>query len=87
MEGMEKSETLEFTYSGLLNRKGKKVVSVRFERAGGRDFADGILPDCAIEKQQGFSDDEVEQLEVYLMEHADELMAKAKEMSKLTNLL
>ena len=78
---METSETLNFTYSGLLNRKGKKVVSVRFERA------DGILPDCAIENQQGFSEEEVEQLEVYLMEHADELMEKAKEMSKLTNLL
>ena len=61
---MGTSETLNFTYSGLLNRKGKKVVSVRFERADGRDFADGILPDCA-----------------------DELMEKAKEMSKLTNLL
>lgn len=43
--------------------------------------------DCAIENQQGFSEEEVEQLEVYLMEHADELMEKAKEMSKLTNLL
>lgn len=84
---MGNSETLNFTYSGLLNKNGKKVVSVRFERAGGRDFADGLLPDCAIEKQQGFSEEEVEQLEVYLMEHADELMAKAKEMSKLTNLL
>ena len=50
-------------------------------------IADGILPDCAIENQQGFSEEEVEQLEVYLMEHADELMEKAKEMSKLTNLL
>ena len=84
---MGTSETLNFTYSGLLNRKGKKVVSVRFERADGRDFADGILPDCALENQQGFSEEEVEQLEVYLMEHADELMEKAKEMSKLTNLL
>ena len=84
---MGTSETLNFTYSGLLNRKGKKVVSVRFERADGRDVADGILPDCAIENQQGFSEEEVEQLEVYLMEHADELMEKAKEMSKLTNLL
>ena len=46
-----------------------------------------FLPDCAIENQQGFSEEEVEQLEVYLMEHADELMEKAKEMSKLTNLL
>lgn len=34
-----------------------------------------------------FPEEEVEQLEVYLMEHADELMEKAKEMSKLTNLL
>ena len=62
-------------------------MSVRFERADGREFADVILPDCAIENQQGFSEEEVEQLEVYLMEHADELMEKAKEMSKLTNLL
>ncbi len=84
---MGNSEALNFTYSGLVNKNGKKVVSVRFERAGGRDFADGILPDCAIEKQQGFSGEEVEQLEIYLMEHADELMTKAKEMSKLTNLL
>ena len=84
---MGKSDAVQFTYSGLLNKNGKKVVSVRFERDNGKDFADGLLPDCAIEKQQGFSEEEIEQLEVYLMENADDIMTKAKEMSKITNLL
>lgn len=84
---MGKSDALQFTYSGLLHKNGKKMVSVRFERDNGKDYADGVLPDCAIEKQQGFSEEEIEQLEVYLMENADDIMAKAKEMSKITNLL
>lgn len=83
----QKEGELTFTYSGILKKDGKKVVSIRFERNGGKDFADGLLPDCSIEKQQGFSEEETEQLEVYLMEHADEIMHKAKEMSKITKLL
>lgn len=80
-------EELTFTYSGMLSKNGKKVVSVRFERNNGKDYADGLLPDCMIEKQSGFTDAEIEQLEVYLMENSDEIIKKAKEMSKLTNLL
>lgn len=84
---MENTKEVTFTYSAAFMKNGKKSVSVRFERNDGKDFADGLLPDCVIEKQKGFSEEEVEQLEVYLMENADDILNKAKEMSKITNIL
>lgn len=84
---MKNTTEVTFTYSAAFMKNGKKSVSVRFERNDGKDFADGLLPDCVIEKQKGFSEEEVEQLEVYLMENADDILNKAKEMSKITNIL
>ncbi|MCF2643046.1 hypothetical protein I6E50_11585 [Roseburia hominis] len=84
---MKNTGEVTFTYSAAFMKNGKKSVSVRFERNDGKDFADGSLPDCIIEKQEGFSEEEVEQLEVYLMENADDILNKAKEMSKITNIL
>ena len=84
----QKRSELTFTYSGIVTKENKKVVSVRFERNAGphKEYAEGILPDCNILKAEGFSEQEIEQLEIYLMQNADDIMKKAKEMSKFKNL-
>lgn len=84
----QNSKELTFTYSGILTKENQKVVSVRFERIvnGKKEFAEGILPKCDIIKSEGFLEEEIENLEVYLMENVDDIMNKAKQISKFTNL-
>ena len=84
----QNKKEITFTYSGILTKENQKVVSVRFERIreGKKEFAEGILPKCDILKSEGFAEKEIEQLEVYLMENVDEIMKKAKEISKFKNL-
>ena len=39
---MNQSEELRMTYSGIITKKGQKIVHVFFER--GKDYAEGSLP-------------------------------------------
>lgn len=75
---MAKDE-LKLTYSCLLPRGKEKIVRVTFERANG--FAEGIVPDGKIERQKGFAEEEIVQLELYLKQNKDEIMKKAKEIT------
>jgi len=86
---MEQKDTeLIFTYSVILSKDKKKIVSVRFERTkdGKKEYAEGIIPECNIIQSEGFTEKEIEQLEIYLMQNSDDIMKKAKEMSKFKNL-
>lgn len=74
----ENSE-LRMTHSCILSRGEEKIVRVTFE--GERTFAEGIIPECKIEKQRGFTDDEVQQLELYLKLNQDDIMKKAKSIT------
>lgn len=84
----QNNKEITFTYSGILTKENQKVVSVRFERIRNdkKEFAEGLLPKCDILQSEGFTEQEIEQLEVYLMENVDEIMKKAKEISKFTKL-
>jgi hypothetical protein len=77
---------IKFTYSAVLNKGEKKIIRVRFERgqAAELNYAEGIIPDCKIEKQQGFSAQEVEQMESYLEAEKENIIQEAK---KLNNIL
>lgn len=43
---MKQSDELRMTHSGIINKKGQKIVHVTFER--GNDYAEGTLPSGSI---------------------------------------
>ena len=85
---MEKGE-VTFTYSGVLTRNIRKLIRVRFERKGnsGIDFAEGKIPECKIEKQNGFSQEEIRQMEEYLEIEKENIIREAKKLNNIKNLL
>lgn len=76
-KGMNRDEELRMTYSGLLLKDGEKMVRVCFERGKG-DYAEGIVPRGTIEKSFGFTDEETEQLKVYIQDNATDIINRAK---------
>ncbi|MEY8391221.1 hypothetical protein D3Z36_04610 [Lachnospiraceae bacterium] len=82
---MKQSEELRMTHSGIINRKGQKLVHIYFER--GTDHAEGILPSGKIEKSSGFTPEEISQLSQYLLQNADDIMERAKKVNPLRNLM
>lgn len=75
---------MKMTYSAILrDRDNKKVVQVLFERVenGKKEIAEGVLPECRIIKQNGYSESEVSRLEEYLKENLEDIMGKAKMIS------
>lgn len=87
MSNFDKNEELNLTYSSLLAKNGRRIVRVCFERrrGGEREFAEGIVPEGKIENSRGFSEQEKEQLEEFLREHAGEIMAKAREITGISH--
>lgn len=81
------NESITMTYSSLLMKDGKKAICVRFERNNecGFDYAEATLPNSAITKQQGFSEEEVAQLELYLRANRDEILKNAKQITGFMN--
>ncbi len=79
------NDSLTMTYSAIVTGKDqKKMVRIRFERTnenGGTDFAEGMIPDCKIQSQSGFSDGEVFQLEQYMQANQNDIKQKAKVIS------
>lgn len=74
---------LRMTHSCILSRGKEKIVRVTFERDNAD--AEGILPSGVIEKQHGFTKDEVEQLEIYLKLNREDIMKKAKAITGITH--
>ena len=76
--------SLRMTYSAILrDKENKKLVRVTFERGSGKDVqtAEGVLPDCRIVKQNGYSSEEIESLEAYLRNNLSQIMDMAKAIS------
>ncbi|MFR4350982.1 MAG: hypothetical protein ACLT3H_04830 [Roseburia sp.] len=78
---MNRAEEMKMTHSGILVKKGRRHVSVRFER--GEDVAEASLPECKVTENRGFSEEEVGGLENYLESKNDEIFLKAKEISNI----
>ena len=76
---------LKMTHSTVLSRDGRPFVAVMIER--GKDVAEGTIPECRITRNNGFSSEEVAELEAYLEEHRKEIIEAAKGISSLSNLL
>lgn len=68
--------------SGVTTTKeGKKQAYVRFDE--GNCFAEGIIPDCKITKQKGFTEDEISQLEDYLKVNLTSLKKEAAKINPI----
>ncbi len=82
---MDRQSELTFTYSGVLSKNGKPFVSVMFER--GKDVAEGTVPDCIITKSEGFTEEEIHELEDYMDANRKEIIDGAKRISNIRHLL
>ncbi|MBR6769831.1 MAG: hypothetical protein IKM28_01055 [Lachnospiraceae bacterium] len=83
---MGKQDEIRMTYSGLLLKDEEKMVRICFER-GESDYAEGIVPRGTIEKSNGFSGEELEQLKVYIQDNATDIIKMAKEVNFLDDWL
>lgn len=69
------SQEMNLSVSPVCEKGGQKCAYVSF--ADGTRIADGIIPDCKIISNKGFSEEEVVQLEAYMQSE----LAKLKRMA------
>lgn len=79
---MYQPDEVRMTYSGILTYKGKKTVRVSFER-GDSDFAEGSVPEGKITKSSGFSHEEIEQLNEYLISNTNNILEWSRQINPL----
>ncbi len=75
---------IKMTYSAILRDKdNNKMIRVQFERGKGSaiEVAEGVLPECKIVRQNGYSKEEIDSLEEYLRSNKDDITSKAKLIS------
>ncbi len=63
------------------NKEGNKQAYVRFDE--GSCYAEGVIPECRITKQSGFSEDEIRQLEDYLRANLTSLKKEAAKINPI----
>jgi len=75
---------ITMTYSGIFTRDGVKVAHVCFERKeiGVKAFAEAVIPACTFLHNEGFAEDEIEALKVYLQMNRDEIFANARQINR-----
>ena len=81
---MIKWSELNCTHSSVLSKNGKSFVLVRFER--GEYSAEGTVPDCLILRSNGFTQEEIEELEDYLDQNRQQIIDAAKSISNIKHL-
>lgn len=79
------SEELKMTISGIVPREGRKSVYIVFE--DGQRKAEGYVPDCVITKNEGFEEDEIKMLELYLKQNQDMIREHAKMINPIKALM
>lgn len=79
------SEELKMTISGIVPKDGRKSIYVVFE--DGKRYAEGYVPDCIITKNEGFEEDEIKMLELYLKQNQDMIREHAKLINPITALM
>lgn len=78
------SEEINMTVTTLLHKDGKDFARVSFLREN--DWAEGIVPGGKIEQSEGFSEEEIEKLELYLTEEEKSILTRAKKINPIKNL-
>ena len=79
------SEELKMTISGFVPKDGRKSVYVVFE--DGKRKAEGYVPDCVITSYEGFEEDEIKMLELYLKQNQDMIHEHAKLINPIKALM
>lgn len=81
---MQTPEEMTILVSGALHKEGKTFARVSFLR--GKDWAEGIVPDGVIDKSEGFTEEEIEKLEEYLVTEKDMIVKQAKGVNPIRKL-
>lgn len=78
------SGRITMTHSGIFTRNKQKVVHVCFERKDPQEkaFAEAVLPSCTFLHNDGFAEEEIEALKVYLNMNQDEIFGNARQINK-----
>ena len=71
--------------SGIIRKKGEKFVHVSIQR--GQDEAEYIFPECRLEKSQGFTEEELNQLLIYVKGSQAEIMEHARKVNPMKAML
>ena len=74
-------DELTMSISGICRKDGKKCAYITF--TDGKRTAEGIIPDCKIISQSGFTEDEVAGLALYMQMNLDALKKQAASISPL----
>ena len=75
------NEELKMSVSPICQKEGYKIAYVSF--TDGKRTAEGQIPDCVIRKNQGFTEEEVRQLEEYMKRE----LATLKKMASQVNVM
>ena len=78
-------QDVKILVSGVIRRDERTFARVIFMR--GMDWAEGIVPDGTLGESEGFTQEEITQLEDYLVREKDMLISQAKEVNPLRNML
>ncbi len=77
----ENKDELIMQVSGICKKDGKKIAYVKFSDK--KRSAEGVIPDCRIEKSEGFSDEERGQLELFMKMNLSQLKKSAAKVDPL----
>lgn len=72
---------MDIIFSGITRNGTEKRVCVSFSEKG--KSAEGYVPSCKIERNNGFTQDEVKQMEAYLEENKYVIWEEAKKINPL----
>lgn len=72
---------MDIVFSGITTKGAEKRVCVSFSEDG--RSAEGYVPACKIERNKGFTADEVCQMEAYLEENKRLIWEEAKKINPL----
>lgn len=72
---------MDIVFSGITTKGAEKRVCVSFSEDG--RSAEGYVPACKIERNKGFTADEVRQMEAYLEENKRLIWEEAKKINPL----
>lgn len=75
------AEELKMSVSPICQKEGKRIAYVSF--TDGKRTAEGKIPDCIIYSNNGFTEDEVLQLQLYMKQE----LATLKRMAASVNVL
>lgn len=78
-------EEMTMTVSSVCTKNGEKLAYVSFTDY--KRSAEGVIPDCKITKNSGFTEEEVGQLELYLKMNLGDLKKQAASVNAIRALM